>query len=162
MKLRAELITLLLILIVHIQVFSCQEDNSSPDKSRDKLRKLSKNKENLNKFKQIKQANSTLDSDDDDTKDTFASIKPTTATTTRPTTSTSLTNSTTEAPEAEPKIVNHEEKLLEDLLSRRRNKNSRPRKNWTETVMVKIGMALIHLGIFLTGPYSDLVDGAYF
>ena len=88
MKLRAErriITVLLIILIVNIQVFSCQEDNSSPDKTRDKVRKLSKNKEKLNKFKQIKQANSTstLDSDDDDTKDTPAYTKSTTATTTR-------------------------------------------------------------------------------
>ena len=166
MKLRAErkIITfLLIILIVNIQVFICQEDNSSPDKTRDKVRKLSKNKEKLNKYKQIKQANSssTLDSDDDDTKDTIASIKTTTATTTRRTSTTTSTfpttrrtTSTTEAPEVEPEVVNIEDKLLEDLLSRRRNKNSRPKKNWTEPVMVKIGMALIHIGIFLTTPES--------
>ena len=158
MKLRAErrIITiLLLILIVNIQVFICQEDNSSPDK-RDKVRKLSKNKEKLNKYKQIKQANSssTLDSDDDETKDTIASIRTTAATTTRRTSTTTSTfpttrptTSTTEAPEVEPEVVNIEDKLLEDLLSRRRNKNSRPKKNWTEPVMVKIGMALIHIGI---------------
>lgn len=167
MKLRAErkIITfLLIILIVNIQVFICQEDNSSPDKTGDKVRKLlSKSKEKLNKYKQIKQANSssTLDSDDDDTKDTIASIKTTTATTTRRTSTTTSsfpttrrTTSTTEAPEVEPEVVNIEDKLLEDLLSRRRNKNSRPKKNWTEPVMVKIGMALIHIGIFLTTPES--------
>ena len=142
MKLRAErkIITfLLIILIVNIQVFICQEDNSSPDKTRDKVRKLSKNKEKLNKYKQIKQANSssTLDSDDDDTKDTYASLKTTTSTTTRRTTSSISSTSSTEAPEAEPEIVNSEEKLLEDLLARKRNKNSRPKKNWTEPVMVK-------------------------
>ena len=69
MKLRADwkiLTFLLIILIVNIQVFLCQEDNSSEDKTRDKVRKLSKNKEKLNKFKKIKQVDvsSTVDSDD--------------------------------------------------------------------------------------------------
>ena len=69
MKLRA---FLLIILIVNIQVFLCQEDNSSQDKIRDKVRKLSKNKEKLNKYKQIKPGKSTdtFDSDDDDNNDT--------------------------------------------------------------------------------------------
>ena len=161
MKLRAErrIITfLLIILIVHSQVFLCQEDNSSQDKTKAKVKKLSKNKEKLNKFKQLKQADVTttsrLDSDDDDTKDTTTSIKTTSATsaTTWTSSSTRWISSTTAAPEPEPETANKEEKLMEYLLSIRRNKNSRPKKNWTEPVIVKIGMALIHLGKFLVQP----------
>ena len=170
MKLRAErrIITFILIIaIVNLQVFLCQEDNSSREKTKEKVKKLSKNKEKLNTFKQLKQANvtRTLDSDDDDTKDTLASIKTTTATTatTWTSSSTRLITSTTAAPDPEPEPVNNEEKLMEHLLSIRRNKHSRPKKNWTEPVIVKIGMALIHLGIFLTAllPLPHHTDGWY-
>ena len=164
MKLRAgrRIITfLLIILIVHSQVFLCQEDNSSQDKTKVKVKKLSKTKEKLNKFKQLKQADvtSTVDSDDDDTKET---PRPTTATTwTSP--SIRRISSTTAAPEPEPEVANNEEKLMEYLLSIRRNKNSRPKKNWTEPVIVKIGMALIHLGIFFTALLAlpHHTDGRY-
>ena len=171
MKLRAErrIVTfLLIILIVNIQLFLCQEDNSSQDKIRDKVRKLSKNKEKLNKYKQIKPGKSTetFDSDDDDINDT--TTYRTTNTTTRllktseyghrlgstsVSSTTRRTTFTTVAPEPEPELepeANNEEKLMEYLLSRRRNKNSRPKKIWTDPVTVKIGMALIHLGRFLT------------
>ena len=172
MKLRAErrIITfLLIILIVHIQVFLCQEDNSGQGKRRDKVRKLSKNKEKLNKFKQIKAENSTdtpdSDYEDDDINDTMTQYLTTTTTTrmlktskrydrvrsTSISSTTRLTTPITEAPEPEPE-ANNEEKLMEYLHSRRLNKNSRPKKIWTDPVTVKIGMALIHLGRFLTSP----------
>ena len=170
MKLRAGRrinILLLILLLVNIHVGLCQEDNSSQEKSKDKVRKLSKNKEKLNKFKQIKSANVTslLDSDDEDTNST---IKTTTATTPRyskiPNSPTRRLTSTTAAPKPEPELTNNEERLMEYLLSIRRNKNSRPKKNWTEPVTVKIGMALIHLGKFLTDHLAlpDHIDGRYF
>ena len=183
MKLRAErrIITfLLIILIVHIQVFLCQEDNSGQGKRRDKVRKLSKNKEKLNKFKQIKAENSTdtpdSDYEDDDINDTMTQYLTTTTTTrmlktskrydrvrsTSISSTTRLTTPITEAPEPEPE-ANNEEKLMEYLHSRRLNKNSRPKKIWTDPVTVKIGMALIHLGRFLTSPWPspDHLDGLY-
>ena len=104
----------------------------------------------------------TMDSMDyDNTMDTIDDYSINSATSTSSTTR-RRTTSTTEAPKAEPEVVNIEDKPLEDLLSRRRNKNSRPKKNWEDPVMVKIGMALIHIGIFLILLSPDHIDGQYF